>query len=168
MNPFIRVHTGKKFYFLRPTVKQLDIVDIAYALSGINRFTGHTRYNVAQHCCYCCDNVSENIKLEALMHDASEAYTGDCNSPLKLLLPQFKEIEQRVEKVIAKKFKLVFPFPAGVKTADLIMLATEMRDLMNGADYKDLPFEPLKEKIQVWDSERSHKEFLDRYEKYKR
>ena len=39
-----------------------------------------------------------------LLHDASEAYLGDIPSPLKRLLPDYREIEQSVQSGIEEKF----------------------------------------------------------------
>jgi len=47
----IRTFTGKKFWPLAPIGNDLDIEDIAHALSLVCRFTGHTYcfYSVADH-----------------------------------------------------------------------------------------------------------------------
>ena len=57
-------------------------------------------------------------KLEALFHDASEAYMCDMPSPLKKLCPDYKVIEARVSKAIAERFGLMFPWPDNVIQAD--------------------------------------------------
>ena len=48
---WIETYSGKRFYILDPRPQDVDIVDIAHALSLLTRFTGHTRefYSVAQH-----------------------------------------------------------------------------------------------------------------------
>lgn len=130
--PQILTATGRYFDFSRPTADMIDIEDIAHALSRINRFTGHTRdfYSVAQHSVAVSELVPPEHALAGLLHDASEAYMGDLSSPLKQLVPQYKEIEQRVERAICARFGLVFPLDPSVKEADLRMLVTERRDLM--------------------------------------
>jgi len=124
--------TGRLFPLLQPHTFEFDIEEIAHALSRICRYTGHTRqfYSVAQHSVYVSGLVPDEYKLEALLHDASEAFLGDVSSPLKALLPEYKAIEAAVEKAIAKQYGLPFPLSPTVKTADLAMLVNEKRDLM--------------------------------------
>lgn len=59
------------------------------------------------------------------------SYVGDVPTPLKQLLPEFKIIEKRIETSLFEKFGLYDGMPVSVKKADLIMLVTEQRDLMN-------------------------------------
>jgi hypothetical protein len=130
--PQILTATGRYFDFSRPTADMIDIEDIAHALSRQNRFTGHTRdfYSVAQHSVAVSDLVPPEHALAGLLHDASEAYMADMNSPLKQLVPEYKAIEQRVEGAICARFGLAYPLDPCVKQADLRMLVTERRDLM--------------------------------------
>ena len=52
---FIRTFTGKRFDYLTATVDDIDIEDIANALSNVCRFNGHLPefYSVAQHSVLC-------------------------------------------------------------------------------------------------------------------
>lgn len=70
---------------LRP--QEINIWDIAHPLSQICRFTGHSpfHYSVAQHCCLLAQRVPEELKLQALLHDAAEAYLNDIAGPIKHL-----------------------------------------------------------------------------------
>ena len=47
----IRLYSGKPYFPFDPHVEDIDIVDIAHALSLTNRFGGHTKFpvSVAQH-----------------------------------------------------------------------------------------------------------------------
>jgi hypothetical protein len=132
MAPYILTATGKQFWFDDPKPEQICIEDIAWALSNLCRYTGHCRYfySIAQHSYMASLIVPERFALEALLHDAAEAYICDINAPLKQLLPDYKVIEARVEKVIAAKFGISYPLSPTVKAADMRMLATEKRDFM--------------------------------------
>ncbi|WP_322091084.1 HD family hydrolase [Limnobaculum xujianqingii] len=123
--------SGRQVDYLNPTADSIIISDIAQALAHTCRYSGHvhTFYSVAQHSVFVSHIVPEEFALEALLHDAAEAYCCDIPSPLKHLLPDYKRIENRFDWVIREKFGLP-PLPSPiVKRADLIALATEKRDM---------------------------------------
>lgn len=128
---YIQTLSGKKFDYLNSTTDDVEIEDIATALSHICRFSGHLPefYSVAQHSVLCSQIVPPEFAFEALMHDAAEAYCQDIPAPLKALLPDYRRIEERVEQLIRAKFSITPDMSAVVKYADLVMLATERRDL---------------------------------------
>ncbi|MCD3082574.1 deoxyribonucleoside 5-monophosphate phosphatase [Salmonella enterica subsp. enterica serovar Enteritidis] len=101
---FIQTLSGKQFDYLSATIDDIDIEDIAVALSNICRFSGHLPefYSVAQHSVLCSQLVSPEFAFEALMHDAAEAYCQDIPAPLKALLPDYREIEKRTDQLICK------------------------------------------------------------------
>ena len=107
--------------------------DIAHALSLINRYTGHTLYpyTVAQHSVIVSKLCSPENALWGLMHDASEAYLGDVASPLKHMLPQYRTLEQHVQREIAKRVGLTWPMPDEVHDADTRVLLAEKAWLMS-------------------------------------
>lgn len=172
---WIITYTGLKFYHLRPDESMVSIEDIAHSLSQLCRWTGHTRfhYSVAQHSIYCSHLVPAAFALEALLHDASEAYLGDMNRPLKHFTPAgpaYLEIEAQVEKVIFRKFGLPYPLPDEVKEADTQMLYAEKSQLMSvteatkyearkwGRDEVEAPIA-----IERWTPRRAEKMFLRRF-----
>jgi hypothetical protein len=119
-----------------PRVEDVDILDIAHALSRICRYGGHIEhhYSVAQHSVlvsHACEDA-----LQGLLHDASEAYLGDVISPLKAELPAYKVIERAWEQTIAARFRLAYPPPDEVKVADMRALVTERRDLIKNPELK--------------------------------
>jgi 5'-deoxynucleotidase YfbR-like HD superfamily hydrolase len=132
MTPTILTFSGHYFDLMDPEHSEIRVTDIAHALSHICRFTGHTReaYSVAQHSIYVSHLVLPELALQALLHDAAEAYIGDVSSPLKALLPEYKLIEKRIEAAIFTRFGLPPQIDRLVKEADMVMLATERRDLM--------------------------------------
>jgi len=124
--------TGQHFDLVDPQPDMINLLDIASGLSNECRFNGQCRYfySVAQHCYQASLIVPPEFALEALLHDASEAYIKDIPRPLKALLPDYRRIEQRVEAAIRARFGLPDAQSYPVTEADRIMLATERRDLM--------------------------------------
>ena len=167
-NEWILTHSGRHVELTNPDPEEIDIVDIAVGLSRECRFTGQCRgfYSVAQHSVLASRIVSEEFALEALLHDATEAFIKDLPSPLKGLLPEYSRIEGILERVIRRKFGLSEEMSAPVRTADRILLATEKRDLM-AHDSWAWPIlegiEPLSEPIVPWSPEVSMERFLHRF-----
>lgn len=131
--PRIQLRSGAVFDYSNIKSMQFDIEDVAHALSNICRFNGHTKefYSVAQHSVLVSELVPEEHALAALLHDAAEAYCGDMVAPLKQLLPVYQSIINTIEKHLFESVGIQWPPHECVKKADLTMLATEARDLMN-------------------------------------
>jgi len=134
---WIQTANGRKFDLLSPKPEDVDVYDIAHALSNICRFQGHCKwfYSVAQHSVHVAELVSTPYKLDALLHDAGEAYYGDITRPQKAIWHQATQGNytawlKRIDSVIAMALHLSMPMSDCVKYADDIMLATEARDLM--------------------------------------
>lgn len=144
---WIQTYTGRAFDLLDPQPDMVVIEDIAHALSNLCRFTGHTRvfYSVAEHSVHVAEILPDDLRLQGLLHDAAEAYIQDVATPLKWLLPDYKQIERRVWKAIAMKFNLPEALDPQVKDADLRMLMTERRDLLGTPP---LPWDSSFEAIQ--------------------
>lgn len=123
----IRTYSGKVFDLTVLDPGTICIEDIAHALSFVPRFGGHLDklYSVAQHSVMVAASVAPEFALEALLHDASEAYLGDMPSPIKKLLPDYKALESRVMEAIAAKFKINYPLSPEVKQSDREQLTLE-------------------------------------------
>jgi hypothetical protein len=115
-----------------PLEEDIDIVDIAHALSMLVRFNGHCLkfYSVAEHSVHVSKLVAPAQALWGLLHDASEAYLGDVPTPLKKELVRFKELEQVMMEAIARRFQLDAEDHAAIKKADIRMLRVERNVLM--------------------------------------
>ncbi len=171
MKPTIQLASGKFFNFITPGKSPFGIEDVAHALARICRFTGHCRefYSVAQHSVLVSRNVPPAHALSGLLHDAAEAFIGDVAKPLKVLLPDYGDIEKRVERAVCERFGIPLELPACVKEADLVLLMTEKRDLMpsTGADPEHWNFgklRPLQQRIEPLPSELAELQFLRRFE----
>lgn len=163
---YIQTHTVQKIDLLNPRVGDINITDIAHALSHICRFVGHCDqfYSVAQHSIHVSKELPKEYALWGLLHDAAEAYIGDISQPLKRALGEkIHTIENRILKCVAEKYNLIWPIPIEIKTADTVMLATEARDLMKGGRlFNSLP-KPLEEKIIPYSSFEAKIGFLARF-----
>lgn len=143
---WIQTYTGKAFYPLDPKIEDVDILDIAHALSNICRFTGHVNryYSVAEHCVCVSDSVSSELALQGLLHDASEAYLTDVARPIKPHLTNYQTYEDNLLRVIFSKFNLEFPIHPEVKETDLRILLNERNELMKEPPMSwNLDVEPL-------------------------
>lgn len=113
---------------LTPTEEQIKIGDIATGLSNICRFGGQVSrfYSVAQHSLLVSALAPVELKKEALLHDASEAFLGDVISPLKALLGEaYSVLEFNFQTVIFQKFGLQLEKLEAVKEFDLKALELE-------------------------------------------
>lgn len=130
--PTIQLANGQFFDLVGHNVDVLDIDLVAHALANLCRFTGHTRhfYSVAQHSVLASYLVPEEDAKAALLHDAPEILIGDLSRPLQRLLPDYCALKATIEAKFFQHFGLPAKLPDSVKRADMIMLATEKRDLM--------------------------------------
>lgn len=151
----IRTFTGVYVNVFEPDINTINIYDIAHALAFQGRFTGHLPrfYSVAQHSIMCSKRVEPKYKLQALMHDASEAYLTDMPSPIKNRMPQYREVEDKLMGVISEIFNFEYPLHPSVKEADRGELEREWHCLMLNND----------EWFECWTPQRAKEEFLDEY-----
>ena len=128
----IRTHSGQYVNVFEPDIDTITIEDIAHALSRQPRFGGHlpVEYSVARHSIACAGNMRNNeMKLIALLHDATEAYLIDLPKPIKNEMKEYRDVEDRLAVVIAKKFGIRYPFPQIVHDIDSAMLVVEWENV---------------------------------------
>jgi hypothetical protein len=132
-SPYFRTYTGKLVHIRNPRPDEIDVEDIAHALSQTCRFFGHTDgfYSVAQHSILVSQRVPAGDALWGLLHDGAEAYLGDLASPLKREpeMEWYRSLEERFLACFAEKFGLSPEMPTSVLRADAMVLATEFRDV---------------------------------------
>jgi uncharacterized protein len=109
-NAWVMTYMGIKFHPFKADPSEIDILDIAHALSNICRWNGHCNYfySVGQHSIMVCQELkargfSPTIQLLGLLHDASEAYICDIPKPLKPFMEGYMEVEEKLEGVILQK-----------------------------------------------------------------
>lgn len=168
--PFIETFTGRRFKPLDPWPDDIDIQDIAHALSNQCRFSGHVRefYSVAEHSVRVSWTCRPEDALWGLLHDASEAYLVDLPSPLKQNegFSGYRASEKELMRVVCQRFGLNEVEPSSVRIADQILLSTEVRDLMfNRPEHwaGQLVQAPLSMRIQPWSAVDAKHKFLLRF-----
>ena len=141
---------GRRVELLHPTPEQVDFVEIAWALAGINRYGGHAEIpiSVGQHTLIVFDAAPPELKPHALLHDAHEARLGDTTSPQKetfqaaareLAGPDGENLLRQVRLLLERRHDHAIwtaaglPVPraaerAALKVLDARALATERRD----------------------------------------
>ena len=132
MSYWLGTVSGKKIDLTSPDPDQITVEDIAHALFKIPRFNGHIEepWSVGHHSLGVATLVSDQYKLEALLHDATEAYL--C-----------REVEVRIARAIGLRFSVdLVDLPEQIKIADSIMLMTEYERLQPsgpnwGTDYSN-------------------------------
>jgi hypothetical protein len=132
---WIETYSGLRFYILDPQPDQIQIEDIAHSLSLLCRFTGHVKhfYSVGQHSLLGSYLVPPQDALWFLLHDASEAFIGDMNRPLKHGTDAgeaYIPVEAGIMRAICNKFGLPQEEPKSVRLTDNAMLYAEKEQLM--------------------------------------
>ena len=135
---WIETFTGKRVNPLHMRPEDLDIRDIAHALSQLCRFTGHCKflYTVGMHSILVAERMeagfisSPTDCLAALLHDATEAYLNDMSRPTKNSIGQYKEVENRLMGAVVDRFDLHGADWTEIKKIDNALLATEAEQLM--------------------------------------
>jgi uncharacterized protein len=165
--PTITLASGRIFDFLDPHGSAFDIEDVAHGLAHVCRYAGQCRafYSVAEHSLLVSDVVSD-YRLEALLHDAAEAFIGDVTRPLKQLLPEYRRIEAIVEDAVAERFGLKLGYRDVVKAADLSVLAAEQAQVMapgTNAWATEAGIIPAAIVVRFLQPQDAKREFLDRF-----
>lgn len=165
---WIQTYTGRAFWPFDPRPEEVCIEDIAHALAFQCRYGGHCKrfYSVAEHCYWVSWLCSEENALDGLMHDRSEAYLVDLPRPIKWHLPEYKLLEESLDKVTAIPFNLVVPMPVEVKQLDNAILICERDQIMNYSPYDWEVLTSIKVDIELacWTPEQAEAKFLERFE----
>lgn len=153
----IRLRSGREFDFLNPDSTRLTLYDIAQGLAWEFRYSNQTYLpmTVAQHSVMACDHplVPNEYRLGMLFHDASEAVMRDISAPLKALLPDYREIEERVQESILRNLA-INPAPKElIKQVDEQLRIWEDRNLWNNHPCDQT----------VWSMDKAHDAFMRRY-----
>jgi len=164
---WLQTYTGRQFFPMDPDPAEVDIADIAHALSLLCRYNGHVRrfYSVAEHCVLVSRVVPPEHALWGLLHDATEAYVGDMVRPLKNHMPAYRQAEDRVMVAIATRFGISPEMPGEVGAADTRLLLDERAALLGEPPAQwAVEGEPYGVEVEAWSPERAEAEYLARFE----
>lgn len=144
-----RTYLGREVDLECLATADIDLVDIAAALSRLCRFGGHVSayHSVAAHSVHVSELVEASLDhldparrragaALALLHDASEAYLGDITRPLKRLpiMAGYRDLEAALTVQIWARFGLAAAsqdeaLRVAVTVADDRLCRVEQRDL---------------------------------------
>ncbi len=144
-----RMLSGRRLDLLDPSPLDVEISDIAQGLARVARWNGQTRgdhaFSVAQHSLLVesiigsIANVTPELSLLALLHDAPEYVIGDMISPFKSVMGgDYRAVEARLDAAIHLRFGLPAAVPATtralIKRADRIAAFFEATELAGFSD----------------------------------
>jgi 5'-nucleotidase len=168
-NGWMWTYSGKQYWPLDPRLDDVCIEDIAHGLSMLCRYAGQSTYfySVAEHSILVSLMVPPELALEALLHDATEAYLSDVVRPFKKGLLDYKHWEHLNDEVIRERFRLPLSEHYLVKEADSNILHTEYRMLMKPFPthlWSSIPgvFDP-NVRLFLWPPAQAEIAFLNRY-----
>lgn len=149
---WLQTHLGRQLRVPEWNHDAICLEETAYVLSGIHRFGARTDpyYTVAEHSVRVADCIVQlgGSALEQFIginHEGDEALLGfDPASPLLRLLPDLKALKRLAHESYMRRYGLSIELPAIVKHADLVLLATEKRDLMRANPTMPAGSVPLK------------------------
>jgi len=154
-------------------VDDISIKDISNSLSKIPRYLGHNiqnkSYTVAEHSIILSNIVPSEYKLEALLHDATEAYIGDIVAPLKSNLIGIQLLEESILEKIIERFNLSKTKLKEVEKYDISLVQKEAKLLFPKADLKDFTSSVIDIddiNIDFLSSELAAENFLIKFYKY--
>lgn len=114
----------------------ISIKEIASNLSNICRFNGATGsfYSVAEHS-VLVSNLCSQFQKEALLHDASEAFTGDIVRPVRVfMITELSDLISKINSLIDKKYHVKIEKSQDVwKIVDNLVMDIEIAHFFNGA-----------------------------------
>lgn len=172
---WIQTYSGAVFRPLDPNPEILTIEDVVVPLSRMCRYGGHCErfYSVAEHCVLMADYLwragfGAGSCLQALMHDASEAFIADIVRPVKGMLAGYKPAELRLMAALSPRFGFAWPMLPEVHHLDAAMIAVERANMKPRPDISDAIWgarEPAPDGIELrfWDRDVAAANFRSRF-----
>lgn len=146
---WLPTYSGRHIDILEPREDDVCLMDIAHHLAEEPRFGGGLirHYGVAEHSVrmmllmkYWGEGV-ESLR-ETLFHDATEAYLKDLPRPIKILIPQYRELEEKHRLVIYHRYRLGRYEPRGSRTENVLLARLDACIPVVEAQYAGLHLHP--------------------------
>lgn len=164
-NTAISTYTGRTFDLFNPMTWAFSRMDIAHALSTINRFAGHVDfYSVGEHSLRVSKLVEEwgcspDVQLLGLLHDASEAYLLDIPRPWKGTVyigdRTYTDVEDDIQTALFHWAGIAYTFETEwdiVKEADMEMYKIEAASRPSPSAYHMTPHALRTEFLWRWEA----------------
>lgn len=178
MADYISTYTGIHFYPTEPNINDIEIKDIAHALSLICRGNGQVNsfFSVGQHCLFCAKEAKargydNRIILACLVHDAAESYMSDVPRPFKKTLDGYVAQEEKILSLVYQKFlgtDLNDDEAKIVSQIDDDLLYFDLKYLLNEDPGTEEPKMHIKVSHKFVPFEEVEKEYLELFYKYSR
>ena len=173
---YITTYTGKHFDPTNPNMAQVDIRDIAHALSLICRGNGQVKsfFSVGQHCINAAKEAiargySKRVILACLLHDAGESYLSDVPKPLKPSMPEYVRTEEYLLDLIYEKYlgsKLNEEEKRLVKSIDNDLLYYDLKELLNECSNDTAPKLSISLNYEFVPFDQVEQTYLELYQQY--
>lgn len=174
----MRCYSGGDVNLATPSPATIRMRDIAHHLATLNRFAGAppVPYSVAQHSIVVVRIVEQLhaeplVALQALLHDAHEAYTNDVPGPAQSAIregaAELKVVQTSLDLAIYAALGIPLPTEKAIdaiRFADGKALATEWRAMMPGQIPPGYP-EPATFNIKPIPWHQAEEKFLKEYER---
>lgn len=171
---YLTTKKGNKVDLIDFDINVYDINDIADSLSKQWRWNGAIDkfYSVAEHCVHVSRNVPSDYALDALLHDAAEAYICDVPRPIKRVVPGYKVLENALMVSIGRQFGFNpdAAYTNPVKEADDKLLVTEHKQLRSESalDWENftihgVPLEGYDFLLPCWATGIARMQFINRF-----
>lgn len=168
---WIQTFSGHAVFPATPLPGEIHIEDIAHHLAMLCRYAGAVSrfYSVAEHSVlvsnYLLPLYGPEVAFQGLMHDAPEAYLVDLPRPVKLILPGYIEMEQKIEHAVALRYGLSDTFDPAVKDADTRILMDERTELLKPPPIPwRTDLEPLGVTVEGWGPRKAERLFLNQFD----
>lgn len=128
---YVETYTG----FFHMDHPEFVAEDIAHSLGMLCRFNGHCKkfYSVAEHSLLVAelmDKVVGGDPREGLWHDGTEAYLSDVPAPFKQYFPDWRAVEDRLDRQLRASLGLPEAKSKECKTADWLAVFIEAQSLL--------------------------------------
>lgn len=131
---YVPTFSGRRLHPFSPAPQDILLKDIIHGLSNLSHYFARSLeyYSIAQHCVLVSLHCEPGAKLHSLLHHAEEAYLGVMPLPMQSCgyFRRYRSARSHLREAIFAKFKAPLPWPNSVAQADMLIMATEERDLI--------------------------------------